>query len=184
MKLYHKVFSLEASFLQRARKYNDLAAIVSNMKSYSPNFKFLPAIMPCKPNSFKRLSSPFGFRVHPITKNIKLHSGLDIAADEGINAFATADGRVVASGYNGGYGNEVAIKHAFGFETLYGHLSVRLVKIGDYVKRGSIIGKVGSTGFSTGPHLHYEVHKNGQKIDPIKFTNLAMAIFFNDLKKD
>jgi murein DD-endopeptidase MepM/ murein hydrolase activator NlpD len=183
MKLYRKVFSLEANFLQRAKNFKDLFPIISNMKSYSPNFKFVPAIMPCKPSTYRRLSSPFGYRVHPISKSVKLHTGLDISAAEGTNAYATADGVVIFSRYNGGYGNEITIKHAFGFTTLYGHLKQRFAQVGQFVKRGSIIGLVGSTGYSTGPHLHYEVNKNGAKIDPIQFTKFALAIFFNDLKK-
>jgi murein DD-endopeptidase MepM/ murein hydrolase activator NlpD len=184
MKLWRKVFSLEAGFLKYAKSFNDLTPVIINMKSYSPNFAYVPAIMPCRPSTYKRLSSPFGYRVHPITGNVKLHSGLDISAAQGTNAYATADGVVTLSRYNGGYGNEVMIKHAFGFETLYGHLEVRLASVGQYIKRGTVIGLVGSTGFSTGPHLHYEVKKNGVKIDPIKFTNFAMSVFFNDLKKN
>ncbi len=180
--LYKKIYALEAQLLQRADKFEQMIPIIENMQSNSPNFNYVPAIMPCKPNSYKRLSSGFGYRIHPITKTAKLHAGLDIAAEMGTNAYATANGVVTVSEFRGGYGNTITIKHPFGFETLYGHLSARYAHVGQMVTRGNVIGAVGSTGFSTGPHLHYEVHKNGNKINPIAFTNLAMRVFFNDIE--
>ncbi len=180
--LYKKIYALEVLLLNRADKFEKMIPIIENMQSFSPNFNFIPAMMPCKPNSYKRLSSGFGYRVHPVRKTVRLHAGLDIAAEMGTNAYATANGVVTASEYKGGYGNTIVIKHPFGFETLFGHLSARFVHVGQAVTRGEIIGAVGSTGLSTGPHLHYEVHKNGNKINPIAFTNLAMRVFFNDLE--
>jgi murein DD-endopeptidase MepM/ murein hydrolase activator NlpD len=184
IQLFKKVIGLEALLLMRARNFQDLYPIISNMRSYSPNFTYVPAILPCHPNSINRFSSPFGYRFHPKLKVRKLHAGLDIAAPSGIPVFATADGLVIKSGYDRGYGNFIVVRHAFGFETLYGHLSARWVEKGQMLSRGKIIGLVGSTGLSTGPHLHYEVHKNGAKIDPIRFTNFAISVFLNDMKKN
>jgi murein DD-endopeptidase MepM/ murein hydrolase activator NlpD len=104
-----------------------------------------------------------------------LHAGLDFTSPQGSPIYATADGNIITSGNLGnGYGNHVVINHGYGYQTLYGHMYKIKVRNGQRVKRGEILGWVGSTGKSTGPHLHYEVHKNGQKIDPIYF-------FYNDL---
>ena len=134
-----------------------------------------PAIQPVSNKDLNRLASGFGYRIDPIYKTVKLHAGLDFAAPQGTPIYATAVGRVtVAGNTNNGYGNHVVINHGYGYETLYGHMVRVKVKSGDLVKRGEVIGWVGSTGKSTGPHCHYEVHKNGQKIDPVYF-------FYNDL---
>lgn len=114
-----------------------------------------------------RISSYFGYRIHPIFKTKKLHTGIDIPAPTGSSVVAAADGTVIFSGVAGGYGNAVWIDHGGGIVTLYGHNSSLLVKEGQKVKRGDKISKAGSTGFSTGPHVHFEVRKNGKYEDPI-----------------
>ena len=104
-----------------------------------------------------------------------MHAGLDFAAPQGTPIYATANGRVKVAGYSdGGYGNHVVIDHGYGYETLYGHMLRIKARVGQRVNRGEVIGYVGSTGKSTGPHCHYEVHKNGNKLDPVYF-------FYNDL---
>lgn len=135
----------------------------------------IPAIQPVSNKNLERLASGFGYRIDPIYKTPKMHTGLDFASPIGTPIYATGDGTVSESGLdNGGYGNHVIINHGYGYETLYGHMVKIKVRTGERVMRGQVIGWVGSTGKSTGPHCHYEVIKNGTKIDPIHF-------FFNDL---
>ena len=120
-----------------------------------------------------RITSTFGHRENPFDgSNVETHKGLDIAGPFGSPVKAMAEGKVEFAGLRGGFGNCIMLKHANGIETLYGHLSKILVKVGDNIDIGQIIGKIGSTGRSTGPHLHYEIHKNGQKINPQSFLTL------------
>jgi len=134
-----------------------------------------PAIQPVSNKDLSRIASGFGYRIDPVYKTVKMHAGLDFAAPQGTPIYATADGVVRLAGNTGnGYGNHVIIKHGYGYETLYGHQYRIKAKAGQKVRRGELIGWVGSTGKSTGPHLHYEVHKNNRHIDPIYF-------FYNDL---
>ncbi|HRP31042.1 MAG TPA: M23 family metallopeptidase [Agriterribacter sp.] len=134
-----------------------------------------PAIQPVSNKDLSRVASGFGYRIDPVYKTVKMHAGLDFAAPQGTPIYATADGVVRVAGNTGnGYGNHVIINHGYGYETLYGHQYRIKAKVGLRVKRGELIGWVGSTGKSTGPHLHYEVRKNKRHIDPIYF-------FYNDL---
>jgi murein DD-endopeptidase MepM/ murein hydrolase activator NlpD len=114
------------------------------------------------------LTGFFGARSDPFTGEPEHHSGLDISAQKGQSVYATADGVVQSATYTGDYGNLIVIKHEFGLSTRYGHLSAYKVKVGDAVKRGDVIGLVGSTGRSTGPHLHYEILVNGQLMNPLQ----------------
>jgi murein DD-endopeptidase MepM/ murein hydrolase activator NlpD len=135
----------------------------------------IPAIQPVSNKQLERVASGFGYRIDPVYKIPKMHAGLDFTASTGTPIYATADGTVKESNFNiGGYGNHVVINHGFGYETLYAHMVRIKAKKGQKVKRGEVIGWVGSTGKSTGPHLHYEVHKNGNPLDPVYF-------FYNDL---
>ena len=137
-----------------------------------------PAIQPVSNKDLTRVASGFGYRIDPIYKTVKLHAGLDFAAPQGTPIYATANGTVTVAGNTGnGYGNHVVINHGYGYETLYGHMVKVKARVGQQIKRGEVIGYVGSTGKSTGPHCHYEVHKNGQKIDPVYF-------FYNDLSPE
>ena len=113
-----------------------------------------------------RISSPYGYREHPQTGLQDFHSGMDIASDPGTPVKATADGIVSFSGWSGGSGNLVALEHGLGFSTYYAHNRLVIVKAGQKVKRGDILGYVGSTGNSTGPHLHYEIWKEGRSLNP------------------
>lgn len=121
---------------------------------------------------YSRTTSPFGYRSDPFNGGRELHAGIDIKGRRGDPAKATADGKVEHAGWYGGYGKCVIVKHSNGYETLYGHLSKVTVKEGARVHTGERVGKIGSTGHSTGNHLHYEVRKNGRPINPVKFLNL------------
>lgn len=121
---------------------------------------------------FSRISSTFGSRFHPIKRKWRHHSGVDYAAAHGTAVMAAGNGKVVSAGWNGGYGKAVVIRHASGTETLYGHLSAFGVRAGQDVTAGRVIGNVGSTGQSTGPHLHYEVRRGGRPVDPLKVASL------------
>ncbi len=120
----------------------------------------------------RRINSRFGQRRDPITNKWKHHGGVDITADYGSSVLATADGVVLFSGYDQYLGNLVQIDHGYGMQSWYGHMSKRSVKKGDVVKRGTVLGKVGSTGRSTGPHIHYEVHVSGKRVDPRTYMGL------------
>lgn len=130
----------------------------------------IPAIQPVKNEDLRQMASGFGYRSDPFTKIRKFHAGMDFSARTGTPIYATGDGVVaVADNRMSGYGNRIVIRHGFGYETLYAHLSKYKAKAGQRVKRGDVIGYVGSTGRSEAPHLHYEVRKNGEVINPINF---------------
>ncbi|MBQ4376110.1 MAG: M23 family metallopeptidase [Bacteroidales bacterium] len=137
----------------------------------------MPAIMPLV-KEHCRVASGFGYRYHPILHTLRMHTGLDLTAAKGEPVYATGDGVVRVAGRNAeglsGYGISVFIDHGYGFQTLYAHLNSVSVRVGQKVKRGEKIGTVGSSGLSTGSHLHYEVFQNGERVNPIYF-------FFNDL---
>jgi len=135
----------------------------------------IPGIQPVSNKDLRRIASGFGYRIHPIYKTLRMHAGIDFSAPTGTPIYATGDGVVERQkGRMSGYGKVVKINHGYGYETLYAHCSKIIVRPGQKVKRGEIIGYVGNTGRSTGPHLHYEVIKNGKKINPIHF-------FYQDL---
>ena len=117
----------------------------------------------------QRITSYYGYRIHPVYKTKKFHTGIDIGAGYGLDIVAGGDGVVTMATTNGGYGKCVIINHGSGITTLYGHCSTLLVSVGDKVAKGQIIAKVGSTGVSTGPHLHFEVRVNGSTTDPLQY---------------
>lgn len=144
--------------------------VINLAKAKEEMLASIPAIQPVSNVDLTRLSSGFGYRIDPIYKTKKMHTGLDFTADTGTPVYATGNGTVVECEVKRwGYGQSVIIDHGFGYRTRYAHLSEFKCKPGDKVIRGQIIGLVGSTGKSTAPHLHYEVEKNGQKINPIHF---------------
>lgn len=154
------------------KSYSEIAGFIKNKEEL---LACTPAIQPVSNSDLKRVASGFGYRIDPVYKTVKLHAGLDFAAPQGTPIYATANGVIrTAANMGTGYGNHVVINHGYGYETLYGHMFRIKVKGGQKVKRGEIIGWVGSTGKSTGPHCHYEVHKNGRHLDPVYF-------FYNDL---
>ena len=118
---------------------------------------------------YSRISSSFGNRMHPIKKKVLQHTGIDIAAPSGASVVAAKGGTVIIAEVQGGYGKTVVISHGNGLTTLYGHCSKLLVESGQTVKAGAVIAKVGSTGVSTGPHLHFEVRKNGSPVQPLNY---------------
>jgi murein DD-endopeptidase MepM/ murein hydrolase activator NlpD len=132
--------------------------------------KSIPAIQPVKNEELKQMASGFGYRSDPFTKIRKFHKGMDFSAKSGTPIYATGDGIVKkADAKVSGFGNHIEINHGYGYMTLYAHLSKYKVRAGQKVKRGDIIGYVGSTGRSEAPHLHYEVHKNGEVVNPLNF---------------
>ena len=116
-----------------------------------------------------RITSQYGYRIHPVYKTKKFHSGIDIGAPYGVDILAAADGTVTLATTNGGYGKCIIINHGSGITTLYGHNSTLLVSVGNKVTKGQVIAKAGSTGVSTGPHLHFEVRINGSTTDPMQY---------------
>jgi len=137
-----------------------------------------PAIQPVSMKDLTRFGSAFGVRFHPILKVVRPHEGIDLTAPRGTPIYATADGKVLEAGYRaGGFGRKILLDHGFGYRTLYGHCDEVLVSPGQSVKRGDVIGRVGSTGLSKSPHLHYEVHINGHPVDPVNYyaTDLTGA---------
>ncbi len=156
----------------QSKSYKEIDQMVSDKQTLLSS---IPAIQPVSNKDLKQIASGFGYRIDPVYKVTKFHAGLDFAAPQGTPIYATADGRVSSSGMdNGGYGNHVIIDHGHGYETLYGHMVRIKARAGHIVKRGELIGWVGNTGKSTGPHCHYEVHRKGTPVDPIYF-------FYNDL---
>ena len=135
----------------------------------------IPAIQPVKNKELKRIASGYGRRIDPYYKKLKFHYGVDFSAPKGTPIYATGNGKVAkVQKSRRGFGNHVIINHGFGYESLYAHMTKYTVRKGQKVKRGDIIGYVGSSGKSTAPHLHYEVHKDGKKINPAYY-------FHNDL---
>ena len=116
-----------------------------------------------------RFTSPFGYRIHPISRTRRMHTGIDIANSSGTNIAASQNGKVIFTGYQGSYGKLIVIRHANGMETAYAHLSRISVSVGDTVTQGQSIGKMGSTGGSTGSHLHFEIRKNGTAVNPMNY---------------
>jgi murein DD-endopeptidase MepM/ murein hydrolase activator NlpD len=130
----------------------------------------IPAIQPVRNENLKQMASGFGYRTDPFTKARKMHEGMDFTAKIGTPIYATGDGVVErADNTASGFGNHIVINHGFGYETLYAHLSKYKCRAGQRIQRGDVIGYVGSTGRSEGPHLHYEVHKNGKVVNPLNF---------------
>lgn len=170
--IYASIENLNARINAQKKSYQELAGLLNNKEQL---LAATPAIQPVSNQDLSRIASGFGYRIDPVYKTVKFHAGLDFTAPQGTPIYATADGVVKTAGLSdGGYGNYVVIDHGYGYETLYGHMVRIKARRGIRVKRGEVIGYVGSTGKSTGPHCHYEVHKNGQKLDPVYF-------FYNDL---
>jgi len=161
---------VDALSKELAIQSKSLDQIVKLAKAKHKLLSAIPAIQPVKNENLKRMASGFGYRTDPFTKARKMHEGMDFTAKMGTPIYATGDG-VVSKADNtaSGYGNHIVIRHGYGYETLYGHLSKYNCRPGKSVKRGDIIGYVGSTGRSEAPHLHYEVHKNGRVVNPLNF---------------
>ena len=155
--------------------YNEVMDLIKNKEQLLAH---TPAIQPVSNKDLERIASGFGFRIDPIYKTVKLHPGLVFTAPTGTPIYATANGTIESASFGaGGYGNHVIIDHGYGYKTLYAHMIRIKARPGKKVKRGEVIGYVGSTGKSTGPHCHYEVIRRGQKVDPVYF-------FYNDLSPE
>lgn len=172
--LNNKVDELSAQVYIQSKSFDELNKLAENKTEF---LACIPAIQPISNKDLKRIASGFGYRIHPIFKTHKFHSGIDFTAPNGTPIYATGNGTVVTAERGAGYGNHVVINHGFGYQSLYGHMSRVKVRNGQRVKRGELIGYVGSTGTSTAPHVHYEVVKGKNKINPINY-------FFNDLTEE
>ena len=173
--LVHTLNLLSSRVKVQDNSYKQIDELLKNKEKL---LSHTPAIQPVSNKDLNRIASGFGYRIDPVYKTVKMHAGLDFAAPQGTPIYATADGTVSVAGNKGnGYGNHVIISHGYGYETLYGHMVKVKANSGQKVSRGEVIGWVGSTGKSTGPHCHYEVHKKGNKIDPVYF-------FYNDLSPE
>lgn len=170
-----KLNNLSARISYQFESYMNIAELI---KGQDAKLACIPAIQPVSNKKLNRISSGFGMRIDPVYGTPKMHKGLDFTAPQGTPIYATGNGLAKVSGEsNGGYGNHVVINHGYGYETVYGHMFRIKVRPGQHVKRGEVIGWVGSTGKSTGPHCHYEVHINQQAVDPVHF-------FYNDLNAE
>lgn len=166
-------------YFKQAKTFQEVQKAINIIEKADDKYKqfyvFIPSNSPLNPTKTKRVSSKFGNRFHPIDGKVKKHLGLDVSAKTGTPVHATAKGTIQKVKHsNSGYGNVITIEHLFGFETKYAHLDKTIVKQGQAVKKGDIIGFVGNTGKSTGSHLHYEVIKNKRHIDPYPFCTLLL----------
>lgn len=166
---------LSKQLVVQSKSYDEIYNMVLNKAALLAS---IPAIQPVSNKNLKYMSSGFGYRTDPIYKTTKFHAGMDFSAPTGTPIYATGNGTILrADNDASGYGLHVRINHGYGYLTLYGHMSKIAVRPGQKVKRGDLIGYVGNTGKSVGPHLHYEVHKNNVPINPVNF-------YFNDLSPE
>lgn len=170
-----KIDQLTKQLYIQSKSFDEIIELVENKKTM---LAAIPAIQPVSNKDLSRIASGYGMRIHPIYKTRKLHTGVDFSAPRGTPIYSTGDGKVTkVRKSRRGYGNYIVIDHGYGYETLYAHMQKYIVRKNQHVKRGEIIGYVGSSGTSVAPHLHYEVHKNNRKIDPKNF-------FYNDLNPE
>ena len=169
-----KIELIEKKLASQSKSFDEVFDLT---KEKQKMIKSIPSIQPVSNRDLTRIASGFGLRMHPIYKIIKMHKGMDFTAPIGTEIYATGDGIVEKVGWIGGYGRTIMINHGFGYKTRYAHCSKYNCRKGQKVKRGDLIGFVGNTGQSSGPHLHYEVFKNKRQINPVNF-------FFNDLSPE
>jgi hypothetical protein len=167
-----KLNELKKELYIQSKSFDDLVAMAKNKDAM---LLCLPAIQPVMNKNLKYMASGYGWRIDPVYHTRRFHAGMDFTAPTGTNIYATANGSVMSAGWKQGYGNCVEINHGFGYVTLYGHMSAIKVRMGQPVKRGDVIGLVGSTGKSTGPHLHYEVHLRGEIMNPANYYYLDLS---------
>ncbi len=170
--LHEKVDKLRRKLYIESKSQDEVVRLAEKKEKL---YAAIPAIQPISNKQLIALASGFGWRVHPVYKVKKMHTGIDFAASIGTPIYATADGKVAVVDVKfSGYGKVVEVDHGFGYRTRYAHMHDFAVRVGQNVKRGDLIGYVGNTGLSTAPHLHYEVLINGNQVDPVHY-------FFNDL---
>ncbi len=169
--LHERIDKLARQLYVQSKSYDEVFEMAKNKADMLAS---IPAIIPIERGK-ERVISGFGYRIHPIYKTMRMHRGVDFSAPTGTPIYATGNGTVTRAERNRhGYGIMVKIDHGYGYRTLYAHMSRLNVSTGQEVKRGEIIGYVGSTGVSTAPHLHYEVIRNGRHVNPVTY-------FYNDL---
>lgn len=154
---------------------------IENIEKINEKLKYVPTFWPADTS---RITSTFGKRSDPFTGRESIHSGIDLAGPWGTPIYAAADGQVVFSGWDGGYGKSIVIHHNSTYKTRYGHMSQLTVKEGKKVKKGELIGYMGSTGRSTGSHLHFEVLKNGRSVDPYPYMTFLSRVLGQNLNKE
>lgn len=158
---------LQKQLVVQSKSLDEIAKLAEDKEDFLAS---IPAIQPVKNEDLTRMASGYGMRNDPFTKARKMHYGMDFTAPKGTPIYASGDGVVVRSDNSAsGFGKHIRIDHGYGYISLYAHLSKYNVRKGTKVKRGDLIGFVGSTGRSQAPHLHYEIHKNGERINPINF---------------
>lgn len=166
-----KLDQIARSLYVQTKSYDSVEEMVKNKFTMLSS---IPAILPIAIKDYGRISAGFGWRIHPIYKTRKFHEGMDFTGTIGTPIYATGDGEIITADNERGYGKKIVIDHGYGYRTVYAHLSAYNVKKRQKVKRGEVIGFLGNTGKSTGPHLHYEVRKNNRTLDPVNY-------YFNDL---
>ncbi|MFO7864931.1 MAG: M23 family metallopeptidase, partial [Salinivirgaceae bacterium] len=172
--VFRSLDKLTGQVEMQQRSFDDVEEMVTFIDGF---YAAKPGIRPIKREDELYISSRYGRRFHPVHKRWKMHHGIDYAASIGSPVYATGDGVVKTAHYASGYGKVVKINHGYGYESIYAHLNRYLVKRGDTLKRGQLIGYTGNTGTSTGPHLHYEVRKNNRTQNPLYF-------YIDDLKDE
>src|SRR5690554_360081 len=164
---HKRIDQLQKQIVVQSKSLDEIAKLAEEKEEL---LTAIPAIQPVKNEDLKRMASGYGIRTDPFTKARKMHWGMDFTSPKGTPIYATGDGKVIRADNNAsGYGKHIRIDHSYGYMSLYGHLSQYNVKSGQKVQRGDLIGFVGSTGRSEAPHLHYEVWKDDQRINPINF---------------
>lgn len=158
---YEEEINLLTELIDREKE--NMEKLILNVEQQLEYLDALPNLMP-NPG---RISSPFGYRISPTGRNREFHNGIDISNKLGTDIIAAGSGIVTYSGYNGGYGKVVMISHGYGYTSIYAHNQTILVSVGDRIEKGQVIAKVGSTGRSTGPHVHFEVRLNNEPINPL-----------------
>jgi murein DD-endopeptidase MepM/ murein hydrolase activator NlpD len=167
-----RIDKLSKQLYIQSKSFDEVFNLVKNK---STMLAAIPAVQPIPNKDLKHIASGYGWRIHPVYKTEKMHTGMDFTASVGTPIYATGNGTVArVEPYGKGYGNNVIINHGYGYETVYAHMSKFAVRSGQKVLRGDLLGYVGNTGTSTGPHLHYEVRKNGNPVNPANF-------YYNDL---
>ena len=149
--------------------------VVKLCKENDEKLKCIPAIQPVANKDLKYTASGYGLRIDPIYNTTKFHEGMDFSANIGTPVYATGNGVVTKAGWQSGYGKIIKIDHGYGYETWYAHLNDMDVRVGQKVVRGQVIGEVGNTGKSTGPHLHYEVHVKGRVVNPVNYYFMDLS---------
>jgi murein DD-endopeptidase MepM/ murein hydrolase activator NlpD len=167
-----RLSTLRKEIYIQSKSYDDIFELSKDKEAM---LECVPAIQPVLNKDLKRMASGYGWRIDPVYRTRRFHEGMDFAAPTGTDIYATGNGTIISAGWKQGYGNTVEIDHGYGYRTVYGHMHKIKVTRGQKVKRGEVIGLVGNTGKSTGPHLHYEVHFKGKIMNPNHYYFLDLS---------